>query len=70
MLALVWWEWPNLKRWGSGERWAFSVAWVLMLAWAVAEQMRVPVPSLAEAQVKVVIPLAKRVLTPFPNPFW
>lgn len=70
MFALVIWEFPNLKRWGSGERWAFWVAWGLMFAWAVAEQLRVRIPSLAEAQAALLEPLAKKYLTPIPNPFW
>ena len=70
MLALVWWEWPNLKRWGTGERWAFWVAWAVVAAWAIGEQLRLPFPSLGRMQVAWVMPLAKKLLKPTPNPFW
>ncbi len=70
MAGLIWWESPNLRRWGAGERWAFWVAWGLMVAWAVALQARVPVPSFAQAQVRLVDPLIHRFLKPMPNPYW
>lgn len=69
-LPLAAWEWRRTRTWTRPERYVFWVAWSVTVTWTVLAVLHISTLNLVAGEDRLFAPLAKRWLTPTPDPYW